>query len=104
VVAGAAVFSDACLADCDYVKGYGPVDFSPCVLSVNDYITIVSIFDDVDGHTCEGETFHVIFDAVLTDGCNGDTDCTFQLEGNNLTGSYQITNISSGCLTLCRCQ
>jgi len=85
-------------ADCTYIRAYGPVDlFSPCTLAINDYIEVGSVVSGPAGHTCENETFNTVYSMTVTDGCGGSAVCTTKVEGNNLSGTYQVTNIVSGC-------
>ena len=93
-------------AECDYVRAYySPVGITPCTLQVSDHNEILSIQDSGDFNTCQGEEFHVKFNARKTDGCGGSDVCGYviTIEGNSLTGTYTVSSVSGNCITLCQC-
>lgn len=88
---------------CSYIRAFLVAPTS-CSFAEGDYITIGTVDEEpINGHDCEQETFHTRYNATKTDGCGGSTTCSFRIEGNNLSGTYQVDQVSNGCLNLCTC-
>lgn len=86
-----------------YVWAYddGPL-LEPCSISIGDYIEIGGREGD-GSHTCQSATLDDEYQAWRTDGCGGSRVCSFVIEGNDLSGTYRITDKDGSCLEMTVC-
>ena len=96
---------------CDWVAAYFVFGMDPgCVPLAgqgNDYIKIVSGTSTEAGNECYNETFLTRYTAYVVDpqvgNCGDDSDCTATIDGNGLSGNYEVIEKSGSCIRLVTC-
>lgn len=77
---------------------------SGATVSVGDYVTIGTVVPDQD-YSCGGHDFYTLHAGCVVSTSCGPTGATsVDIAGTSLSGDYHVTAVSSGCLTMCRCQ
>ena len=108
LLVGAIVISqttNACDWEAAYIVFAMNPDCLPDTTAGNDYVKIISGTSTGAGNECYNETLLTRYTVYVGDHCGDENaECaTVLIDGNNLSGTYEVEDRAGSCLKLCAC-